>query len=60
MKRILVAEYLKFVNTEKKGELDYKDINLCYKGGYFNVFVWNQNLEDFLIKHWIKHFVLED
>lgn len=51
MKKITVIEYLKFQNIDKKN-LSYEN---AYKVGYWNVFQYTVELENFLIVNEIKY-----
>jgi len=52
MKKIIIHEYLTFVNSKDKPKCEP-----AYKTGYWNVFKYSQELEDYLKKENIDHTV---
>lgn len=51
MKKIIIVEYLKFQNTDKEN-IQYEN---AYRNGYWNVMLYSEELEQFLIRKNIEH-----
>lgn len=51
MKKIIIVEYLKFQNTDKENT-QYEN---AYRNGYWNVMLYSEELEQFLICKNIEH-----
>lgn len=56
MKKIIVNEWLKFVNTAKPKEVVAENV---YRNGYWNVLQYNRPLEEFLIAQKIDYKITE-
>lgn len=57
MKTITVVEYLAF--SEIASRQKFYDHQLAYRTGYWNVFVYTETLEKFLIEWKIKYTISE-
>lgn len=57
MKKIIIKEWLKFLNSNKSENLI---VEPAYRVGYWNVMKWNQQLEDFLVMNNIQYSVTEE
>ena len=58
MKTITITNFVKWQNTSRPRELSLK-IENHYRNGYWNVFNWEQELEDFLFANDISYNVQE-
>lgn len=59
MKVIVIKDYLKFSNRDYKA-LSPEHIVHAHRHGYWNVFIYNAELEKFLIDTEIEHIVREE
>lgn len=57
MKKIIVIEWLKFVNANKPKDLTFENV---YRFGYWNVLRHSDDLEAFLISQKIRYKVTEE
>lgn len=55
MKKIIVTEYLKFQAAASKAK--FYDYENAYRSGYWNVFLYSEKLEEFLLDNKIGHVI---